>query len=142
MPMDPISTKPYLIRAIHAWCTDQGFTPYMAVVVDAHTKVPGAYVQDGQIVLNIGFEATQSLSMENDWISFQARFGGITHGVAVPISNVAAIYARENGHGTAFDVSALQTPERDAGDEVTHAATVLGASPTADEAPARPPFLH
>jgi stringent starvation protein B len=111
--MDPMSTKPYLIRAIHAWCTDQGFTPYMNVIVDAQTKVPAAYVQNGQIVLNVGFDATHALSMENDWITFQGRFGGVVHSVRVPVDSVAAIYARENGHGMAFDVS-LPTQGHDA----------------------------
>lgn len=97
------STKPYLIRAIHEWCTDQGFTPYLAVVVDAQTRVPREYVKDGQIVLNVGLDATGQLQLGNEEISFQARFNGVAFPVHVPVSAVAAIYARENGQGMAFE---------------------------------------
>lgn len=102
--MSEISTKPYLIRAIYQWCSDQGLTPYLAVVVDGHTQVPRNYVQDGQIVLNISDEATQGLVMGNELIAFQARFGGAAQSISVPVDNVAAIYARENGHGMAFEI--------------------------------------
>lgn len=101
--MDLPSTKPYLIRAIHQWCCDHGFTPYLAVVVDSRARVPLEHVRDGQIVLNIGYEATGHLSLTNDGISFQARFGGVARDIAIPIGNVAAIYARENGAGMAFE---------------------------------------
>ncbi|HQO28800.1 MAG TPA: ClpXP protease specificity-enhancing factor [Accumulibacter sp.] len=104
------STKPYLIRAIHQWCCDHGFTPYLSVTVNARTRVPREYVRDGQIVLNVGYEATGKLSIANDGITFQARFGGVARDIAIPISDVAAIYARENGAGMAFD------PEEDAVD--------------------------
>ncbi len=101
--MELPSTKPYLIRAIHQWCCDNGFTPYLAVVVDSRTRVPPEHVRDGQIVLNIGYEATAHLSLSNDGISFQARFGGMAREIAIPVGNVAAIYARENGAGMAFE---------------------------------------
>jgi stringent starvation protein B len=100
------STKPYLIRAIHEWCADQGFTPYLAVKVDATTRVPREFVKDGEIVLNVGIEATHQLLMGNEEITFQARFGGKAFPVVVPIGRVAAIYARENGEGMAFEVTA------------------------------------
>lgn len=99
------STKPYLIRAIHEWCADQGFTPYLAVKVDASTRVPREFVKDGEIVLNIGVEATHQLSMGNEEITFQARFSGKAFPVIVPIERVAAIYASENGEGMAFEVT-------------------------------------
>ncbi|MDP1734765.1 MAG: ClpXP protease specificity-enhancing factor [Sulfuritalea sp.] len=99
------STKPYLIRALHEWCADQGFTPYLTVAVDATTRVPREFVKDGQIVLNIGLEATHQLLMGNEEITFQARFGGRSFPVVVPIERVAAIYARENGEGMAFEVT-------------------------------------
>lgn len=105
--MSEISTKPYLIRAIFQWCVDQGLTPYLAVAVDNRTTVPRGFVQDGQIVLNISPDATQSLVMGNELIAFQARFGGIAQNISVPVDNVSAIYARENGHGMAFEVSAV-----------------------------------
>jgi stringent starvation protein B len=98
------STKPYLIRAIHEWCADQGFTPYLAVAVDGTTRVPREFVKDGEIVLNVGYDATQQLSLGNDEITFQARFGGRAFPVVVPIGRVQAIYARENGQGMAFEV--------------------------------------
>lgn len=110
--MSEISTKPYLIRAIFQWCTDQGLTPYLAVAVDKHTIVPLNFVQDGQIVLNVSPAATQSLVMGNELIAFQARFGGVAQNISIPVDNVAAIYARENGHGMAFEVSGL--PDGDA----------------------------
>ncbi|SBT06517.1 ClpXP protease specificity-enhancing factor [Candidatus Accumulibacter aalborgensis] len=103
MNVDLPSTKPYLIRAIHQWCCDNGFTPYLAVLVDAHTRVPREHVRDGQIVLNVDYEATARLTIANDGITFQARFGGVARDISIPISNVAAIYARENGAGMAFD---------------------------------------
>jgi len=102
--VDLPSTKPYLIRAIHQWCCDNGFTPYLAVAVDARTRVPREHVRDGQIVLNVGYEATAHLNMDNDSISFQARFGGVARDISVPMGNVSAIYARENGAGMAFEV--------------------------------------
>lgn len=100
------STKPYLVRAIHEWCCDNGFTPYLAVAVDANTRVPIEFVRDGQIVLNISADATNRLRLGNDLIEFQARFGGVARDISVPLANVAAIYARENGAGMAFDLEA------------------------------------
>ncbi|MBA3032333.1 MAG: ClpXP protease specificity-enhancing factor [Gammaproteobacteria bacterium] len=98
-----VSTKPYLIRAIHEWCTDEGFSPHIAVQVDERTRVPREFVKDGQIVLNVGAEATHQLQIGNDEITFQARFSGASFSVAVPVSAVLAIYARENGQGMAFE---------------------------------------
>jgi stringent starvation protein B len=98
------STKPYLIRAIHEWCLDQGFTPYLAVSVDATTRVPREFVKDGEIVLNVGADATHQMNLGNDEINFQARFNGRPYPVVVPIERVMAIYARENGQGMAFEV--------------------------------------
>jgi stringent starvation protein B len=101
--MELPSTKPYLIRAIQEWCCDNGFTPHIAVVVDKHVRVPREFVRDGQIVLNIGYEATGHLTIANEGITFQARFGGVARDIAVPIGNVTAIYAKENGAGMAFE---------------------------------------
>jgi stringent starvation protein B len=98
------STKPYLVRAIWEWCNDNSFTPYLAVAVDASCRVPQEFVKEGQVVLNIGAEATHKLQMQNDMISFQARFGGVAREIYVPIARIAAIYARENGNGMAFEV--------------------------------------
>ena len=103
-PIESASLRPYLIRALHEWCCDQGLTPHLAVLADASVQVPREYVQDGQIVLNIGTEATSGLSLDNDYISFKARFGGVPRDVMVPVDRVLAIYARENGQGMAFPV--------------------------------------
>lgn len=103
--MSESSTKPYLIRAIHEWCTDNGYTPYVAVAVDDKTIVPQAYVKAGEIVLNVSAVATNRLKLGNDLIEFQARFGGVGYELSIPIGNVSAIYARETGHGMAFDVA-------------------------------------
>lgn len=96
------STRPYLIRALHEWCSDNGFTPYVTVAVDNSVQVPREFVKDGEIVLNIGFDATTSLSLGNDYIEFKARFGGVAREIMVPVDNVVAIFARENGQGMAF----------------------------------------
>ena len=98
------STRPYLIRALHDWCTDNGFTPYIAVFVDAKVQVPQEYVKNNEIVLNVGFEATSGLKLGNEQIEFKARFGGSAREIVVPIDHVVAIYARENGQGMAFPV--------------------------------------
>jgi len=124
------STKPYLIRAIYEWCVDNGFTPYIAVVVDDRTLVPREYVRDGQIVLNISGDATSHLNMSNDLISFAARFGGVARDLSVPIGNVVAIYARENGAGMAFEVDEETVAEE--GGEVVE-------DDTPPEAPTTPP---
>ncbi len=104
------STKPYLIRAIHEWCVDEGFTPYLSVAVDQTSRVPLEFVRDGEIVLNVGLDATHQLSLGNDEITFQARFGGKAFPVMVPIGRVQAIYARENGQGMAFEVGETDAP--------------------------------
>ena len=114
------STRPYLIRALHDWCTDNGFTPYIAVHVDASVQVPQEYVKNNEIVLNVGFEATSGLKLGNEAIEFKARFGGTAREIVVPIDHVVAIYARENGQGMAFPVpsapaSASRTRARNAG---------------------------
>lgn len=116
--MPEISTKPYLLRAIYEWCTDNGFTPYLAVVVDQKTRVPKEFVKDGEIVLNIGFSATSGLKMENDFIIFHARFGGVSREIVVPVENVAAIYARENGQGMAFELEKARGADADAASEI------------------------
>ncbi|MDR0735565.1 MAG: ClpXP protease specificity-enhancing factor [Zoogloeaceae bacterium] len=111
----PPELKPYIARALYEWCTDNGLTPYLAVAVDASCRVPQGFVRDGQIVFNIGQEAAERLQMQNDFIAFRARFNGIAQEVWVPVARVAALYARENGLGMAFEVSstasATEKPE-------------------------------
>ena len=98
------STRPYLIRALHDWCTDNGFTPYVAVYVDRSVQVPQEYVKNNEIVLNVSFEATSQLVLGNEFVEFKARFGGRVRDIVVPVDHVVAIYARENGQGMAFPV--------------------------------------
>ena len=96
------STKPYLIRALHEWCSDNGFTPFIAVFVDGRVEVPMEFVKNDEIVLNLSSEACHQLDLGNEWVSFQARFGGVPKRVMVPVTHVLAIYARENGQGMSF----------------------------------------
>lgn len=98
------STRPYLIRALHDWCTDNGFTPYLAVYVDRSVQVPQEYVKNNEIVLNVSFEATSQLQLGNEFVEFKARFGGVARDISVPVDHVIAVYARENGQGMAFPV--------------------------------------
>jgi len=114
--MPETSTKPYLIRAIYEWCTDNGFTPYVAVFVDANTSVPREFVKNNEIVLNVSFDATSGLDIGNEWINFSARFSGVSRKISVPVENVLAIYARENGQGMAFPVE-RSIPETQAATE-------------------------
>jgi stringent starvation protein B len=100
--MSEAAAKPYLIRALYEWCGDAGYTPYLAVRVDEQTKVPAAYVKNGEIVLNLSPSATHKLTMDNHWIQFNARFGGVSHEIAVPIHAVSGIFAKETGYGLAF----------------------------------------
>jgi stringent starvation protein B len=120
------STRPYLIRALYEWCTDNGFTPYVAVSVDSSVQVPREYVKNNEIVLNIGFDATSALTLGNEFIEFKARFGGSAREILVPISHVIAIYARENGQGMAFPLETVAQGDHGANDAQT------AASPTSD----------
>ena len=103
---DATSTRPYLLRALHEWCTDSGFTPYVAVLVDETVQVPMEYVKNGEIVLNVGYDATAGMTLGNEFIEFKARFGGVPREIIIPINRVMAIYARENGQGMSFPMGA------------------------------------
>ncbi len=118
------STRPYLIRALYEWCSENGFTPYVAVKVDGSVQVPREYVQGGEIVLNVSMDATSSLKLGNEFIEFKARFGGKPRDIMVPIERVMAIYARENGQGMAFPVS----------DEASEVSALTPVTATAAEA--------
>ena len=115
------STRPYLIRALHDWCTDNGFTPYLAVHVDAGVQVPMEYVKNNEIVLNVGFEATSGLKLGNEFVEFKARFGGVAREIVVPVDHVVAIYARENGQGMAFPMPTLSSDSQPAAPKATGA---------------------
>ncbi len=129
MDVELPSTRPYLIRALYEWCTDNGFTPYVAVKVDQTVQVPREYVQGDEIVLNISYDATSSLKLGNEFIEFKARFGGQPRDIMVPVGRVMAIYARENGQGMAFPVQ----------EEAPSPTEVVSTPPTQDDEPPTPP---
>ncbi len=121
--MQETSTKPYFMRAIYEWCTDNGYTPYLAVKVTPGVRVPMEFVRNGEIVLNISFGATSSLKMDNEEVSFKARFGGISRDICIPVGNVIAIYASENGQGMAFELSLPEDLTEEAEDAPVSAET-------------------
>ena len=106
--MDPkddqlIPTRPYFIRAIREWAMDNGWTPQL--LVDAGVDgvvIPEGHVQDGKIVLNVNTQAVKALELGNEFITFSARFGGISHAINLPIQSVLAVFARENSQGIFF----------------------------------------
>ena len=136
--MSEISTKPYLLRAIYEWCTDSGYTPYLAVKVDAATTVPMEYVKKGEIILNISYGATSGLKMDNDAITFRARFNGVSRELYIPVQNVLAIYANENGQGMAFEVNVTAAEMAPPSAEEATAPS-LSAVPGKQDAPAAEP---
>jgi stringent starvation protein B len=100
---EPTSTKPYLLRAVYEWCVDNGYTPYISVLVDSKTHVPMEHVRNGEIVLNIAADATSHLKMGNDTIECTVRFSTVAKELRIPVAAVTAIYARENGRGMSFE---------------------------------------
>ncbi len=103
--------RPYLLRAMHEWMVDNAMTPH--IVVDAKREglvVPAGHVKDGKLVLNVSLSATRNLSLGNELVTFEARFGGVPQHVEVPIDAVLGIYARESGRGMLF-------PDEDASPE-------------------------
>jgi len=140
--MTETSTKPYLLRALYEWCTDNGYTPYIVVSVDARTRVPMEFVKNGEIVLNISFEATGNLKMDNEFIHFKARFGGVAREIEVPVDNVSAIYARENGQGMAFEVRRDEPQERKKRSEGKKAQPAKADAPARISAPALAPVSN
>lgn len=125
------TTKPYFLRALHEWCTDNGLTPHLVVQVDENTRVPMSFVQDGQITLSVAHAATQQLKIGNDFIEFQARFGGKTEMIWVPIGAVSAIYAKETGTGMGFEIQAVDGAQPSESPEVSQ-------PDVTDEPPKRP----
>ena len=123
------STKPYLIRAIHEWCTDSGLTPYLTVKVDAQTRVPMEHVKNGEIVLNVSHDATHRLTIGNELIQFAARFNGVSRECSVPIEAVSGIFARENGQGLAFPREAPAENGAAPGDSSPPSAPTNGGKP-------------
>jgi stringent starvation protein B len=135
------STRPYLIRALYEWCTDNGLTPYVAVQVDESVQVPREFVKNNEIVLNISFDATSSLKLGNEFIEFKARFGGVAREIVVPIERVIAIYARENGQGMAFPSAPLPTsagPEPLPPEPLAGTSLALASSPAPSDSKVSP----
>ena len=135
--MSEIPTKPYLIRAIYDWCTDNGYTPYLSVQVDANTRVPMAYVKDGSIILNISMEAVQHLQLGNEDITCNGRFGGVAHKLEIPITSVTGIFAKESGQGLAFQ--GQDAPPVTASQNSASKITDASKKPDDDEPPKDPP---
>lgn len=138
------STRPYLLRALHEWATDNGLTPYIAVQVDESVQVPREYVKDGEIVLNVSFDATGALTLGNEFVEFKARFGGVARQIVIPVTHVIAIYARENGQGMAFpppEAPGGVVAERAVGPSLAPVADVAGSpgDPVPDPNPGREP---
>jgi len=106
--MQPIPTKPYMVRAIYEWCVDNGLTPHLMVSVDGNTRVPMGYVKNGEIVLNINYSATKDLQLQNEAISFSARFNGVPSNIYIPMGAVRGIFARENGQGMFFEIGSQE----------------------------------
>ena len=126
--MSEQSAKPFLVRALYEWCVEQGYTPYLAVRVDARTRVPTGFVKNGEIVLNVGPLATHQLTMDNDWVLFNARFNGESQEVAVPFAAVIGIFAKETGYGMGFQPT-LDAAGSDATDSGEIAPALAIASP-------------
>jgi stringent starvation protein B len=101
VPMN--SNRPYLLRAIYDWISDNNLTPY--VLVDAGfagVRVPPQVIKNGQVVLNLAMRAVSNLDLGNEWIRFQARFSGVSQAIHIPVQAVLALYAQENGQGMMF----------------------------------------
>lgn len=108
------STKPYFLRATYDWIVDNNCTPHL--MVDATSRqcvVPQQFVKDGVIVLNVSPTAVRNFLIGSDLVSFNARFGGVAQDVAVPVTSVRAIYAKENGQGLAFEEANEQAVSRE-----------------------------
>jgi stringent starvation protein B len=113
-----IPTKPYMVRAIHEWCVDNGLTPHLLVAVNAQCRVPMAFVKDGEIVLNLNYAATKDLHIDNDAIVFSARFSGVSQNLYVPMGAVKGIFARENAQGMFFETGLEPETNQVESDEV------------------------
>ena len=135
------SHRPYLLRALAEWIADNDMTPHLLVdATQAGVQVPASAVKEGKVVLNIAQRAVAHLLIDNDSVSFSARFGGVSYPVRVPIPAVLAIYARETGQGMALPDDIAGTPDPDGGDDAPPP-----DAPAPDDAPPgakRPPFLR
>lgn len=134
-----IPTRPYLLRAIYEWTSDNKLTPYLLVnAEETGVIVPRQHVQDGQIVLNIAPHAVHQLLIDNDAVSFHTRFGGVSQQLYVPMYAVLGLYARENGQGLFFDPQEYAHIERPS----TAAAVESPETNSSEEQPAKKPSLR
>lgn len=132
------SNRPYLLRAMYDWITDNGLTPYL--LVDAHqpgVQVPGFAIKDGKVVLNIAMRAVDALDLGDERIRFQARFSGASHALSIPLPAVEAIYAQENGQGMM-----LPPDDADVQTAASHPADDVPPSPDSDDPPPRRSHLR
>lgn len=130
--MQLTSRRPYLIRAMYEWIVDNNLTPHL--IVDANFEgvvAPPTAIQDGKVVLNVAMRATRNLELGNEYISFDARFGGIAQQVSVPIGAVMAIYSRENNEGLAF--APEQMTEAEEGEILTSSLAVIDGDLEVDD---------
>jgi len=139
--MSEHSAKPYLIRAICEWCADNKLTPFLAVKVNGETRVPSAYVKNGEIVLNVSPVATRRLTVDNERVQFTARFNGVSQEVSVPMAAVSGIFAKETGYGFAFTVAADPVASLDAATAPAESAA-SGAASSNDKPRGRPKHLQ
>lgn len=110
---DTPSVKPYLIRAIHQWCTDNMYCPHVSILEDGSLGIPAELFKDGEIILNISYQATNDLLIDNETIQFVARFNGVSKKVKITIGAVTAIFARESGEGLTFTPEINKTDAAD-----------------------------
>lgn len=110
--MEFTSNKPYLLRAIYDWTLDNEATPHILIsALNSSVDVPQQFVEDGKIILNISPSAASNLIIDNDGVSFSARFGGKPFAIYSPIGSVLALYASETGEGMSFEEEDLgETP--------------------------------
>ncbi len=122
------STKPYFLRALYEWCLDNNQTPHIVVWVNEHTRVPMQYVRDNEIMLNISPTASQNLRIDNEWVNFSARFGGVAHEVWIPVGHIISLFARESGEGMGFEMEPWQpAAEAEEGQPEAETAAVAGS---------------
>lgn len=134
------SRRPYLLRAMHEWITDNQQTPH--IVVDAAlegVQVPRQFVQNGKIILNVSYSATSGLTMGNDIVRFHARFGAVTHDVLVPVQAILGVYARETGQGMIFSENEGPTSTPDPSSPTPQPPASSPGSP--DATPSKRPHL-
>jgi len=143
-PVTMSSNRPYLLRAIYDWITDNDLTPYLLVDAMADgVNVPPQVVKNGQVVLNLAMRAVANLDLGNECVSFQARFSGVSHSLRVPVRAVLALYAQENGQGMMFpaeDEGGDQPPPVSGPAPATPAPSA--GSPAGDKPKRGAPHLH